>query len=754
VGKVDIAWFHRWPNVAVRFEQIKMESTWDEPLLDAKEVFILFNPLNLLGKDLSIETIEIRNATIHLAVDENKKTNYQVFKKGSDPSSESIRSIKILFSQVKLIYENRISRITQEYLLDEVRAKLGTVKDILDYEVSGKLTLNRFVTPDWATTAPHRLDLDLSGEWIGNENSKLSFAPSVISIDDENLNFRGDIDFNTSTNVDILITGENLGYRFLVDFLPKKYSHELSRYKGRGSINLDATISGTIGKNTYPAMKARFIAKKFSFEHPDFDVVASEVDVEGTLDIANLAESSSANLNITHFTGKMFDKPLSVTLDLKNFKNPDIQLKASSEVPLKWVLSTSNITTESQVEGTLNLQLDWVRKQSKNQINGIAKINEGSFTPADFLSIHHLNGKVLFKGNQFELQNVEGLFGHSRAVINGISRGWLDSLDSTDEPLTVMANIKSDFIDGNEIARLLTKTSVSRGVSVQPIRKKLDATLTVYTEKLEFLKFLGYGFNAEVTLSDHAIEFSNFSTSTIGGTAQGRGLLVKTDSGYNHITAHVTTKNIYLDSLFYIFNNFGQTFITNKFLKGRLFSEVEADMFFDNHWDLVRPTLSADAKLRIKEGQLNDFQPIMRLSKHINDKDDHLSRLKFGELVNYVHVAHDTVFIPEMSVRSNIRNIRIGGIHTLDQHIDYQLTVPARHKKLDKDELFGAVEQTSLGTPNLLFRIKGTAFDYKVKYDIGRAGKKFIERINLIKKLKKSKKNRKDTLGLGDDFFN
>ena len=192
--------------------------------------------------------------------------------------------------------------------------------------------------------------------------------------------------------------------------------------------------------------------------------------------------------------------------------------------------------------------------------------------------------------------------------------------------------------------------------------------------------------------------------------------------------------------------------MTNEYLKGQLTAESFASMYFTKDWQLRRNLLKAETRLKVVNGELNNFEPIMALSKFIDDRDDNLSNLKFSEIENYINVANDTIFIPEMTVMTNVRDIKVAGIHTLDQHIDYKLVVPVINENVDDDEAFGAVEKVQNASPNLHFRIHGTTKDYKVSYDLKRTVKKVINLLDL-KKTFQQREQAEDSVALDDEEF-
>jgi hypothetical protein len=121
-----------------------------------------------------------------------------------------------------------------------------------------------------------------------------------------------------------------------------------------------------------------------------------------------------------------------------------------------------------------------------------------------------------------------------------------------------------------------------------------------------------------------------------------------------------------------------------------------------------------DAGLIIKNGELNDFEPLQKLSTYIDAQD--LRRLRFADLKNHVLIKDREIHLPNMVVQSNVTTITVNGTHTFDQDINYRLKVPIKSAHKDKDEYFGALEDDGLST-NLFLKITGTTHDYRVVYD-------------------------------------
>ena len=200
--------------------------------------------------------------------------------------------------------------------------------------------------------------------------------------------------------------------------------------------------------------------------------------------------------------------------------------------------------------------------------------------------------------------------------------------------------------------------------------------------------------------------------------------------------------DIQLDSIFYVFNNFDQDFIQDRHLKGRTSADVSLEMTLNQNLKLFPETLIGDISATIKNGELNNFEPMKKLNKYLNDEG--LSKLRFSDLKNDIHIENKAVYIPQMEVRSNVTTIKISGTHSFSQQIDYHIIAPLRNNKnINSEEAKGALEEDGSGQTKLFLKITGTTDDYRVSYDTEAVKKKIATDLKKeVKELKEAFKNK------------
>jgi hypothetical protein len=194
------------------------------------------------------------------------------------------------------------------------------------------------------------------------------------------------------------------------------------------------------------------------------------------------------------------------------------------------------------------------------------------------------------------------------------------------------------------------------------------------------------------------------------------------------INSKGTLKRISIDSVFYISDNFDQTFITGKNIKGQFTGNLQLLFLMDKDFKIDPTSVIASIDANILNGQLINFEPMKKLSRFVDEKE--LEHIRFSELKNNIYIENQKISIPEMLIKSNISNISISGTHTFDQQMDYKIALPLKNLNKahrDKDDAFGAIEEDEKGNTILHLTIKGNADNYKVAYDAKRTSVKIKE---------------------------
>lgn len=123
--------------------------------------------------------------------------------------------------------------------------------------------------------------------------------------------------------------------------------------------------------------------------------------------------------------------------------------------------------------------------------------------------------------------------------------------------------------------------------------------------------------------------------------------------------------------------------------------------------------------LTIENGELNNFEPMLALSKYLKGAD--LRKITFSTLKNQIEIKNQTIYIPSMHIQSNAIDLTASGTHTFNNYIDYKLQLLLSDligkKVREQHTEFGNIEDDGLGKMKLFLSMKGPMSNPKITYD-------------------------------------
>ena len=277
-------------------------------------------------------------------------------------------------------------------------------------------------------------------------------------------------------------------------------------------------------------------------------------------------------------------------------------------------------------------------------------------------------------------------------------------------------------------------------------QKNVNLNFNCDIASLRYKRFHGQSIWGDLLVKNQMAVSRNLSLRTMGGNLNLSGIVDAKNNKAIDVVSTLRLKGIQLDSVFYVFENFRQSFIQDKHLKGRATADVNLEMTLNQHLRLFQETLIADIGISIAKGELNNFEPLKKLERYLGDEG--LDRLRFSELKNDIHIENKQIYLPQMEVGSNVTDIKISGTHTFDQRIDYRLITPLRRKRIIETAAEEAVEQDNQGNSRLFLKVTGTTDDYRILYDTEAVKKKIVsdlkEEVEELKDAFRSKGKKKE----------
>ncbi|MDQ3393522.1 MAG: hypothetical protein M3512_05350 [Bacteroidota bacterium] len=761
VAKIDLSLFEKFPHLSVSLKNVVVQEGVENsmlPLAEARNIYCSFSIFDLLRGEYTIKQIFLEDAEVFLKVDKTGLNNYTILESsGSTEGSIAFKLEKVQLKNVLVHYTDEKRDQQYSAYADDIAASLVIENDIYDIGLKGGLVTKKIQIE--GNRYFHDKSLYINTHLVYEDaKDKITIKPSKIKVKKSDFSISGYFSWNDVDKIDINVDGENTDIQTILSLLPEDIYNQFKIYSSKGEVYFNGNIKGEISRQASPAVMVSFGCKDASFSHPDFKKGISNVTLNGKYTNKKVEDLSSAILELNDVHGILEGRKFIGNLLVRDFNDYYVKGFVDAEIDIGSLIkfypiervkaATGQAKVKMSLEGRLN-DLKSSATTNKLVTAGEIILNDLNFRmTTSNLPFEQFNGSFIFNNNDLGISDFSGNIGNSKFLLNGFFKNIVAFLVFKDQPIGIEADLSSQFLDFNE----LLSGDISEGEEKEKgeyhysfeISPKLQLSFNCDIDKIDFRRFKGSGLKGYLKVNGQVAQTRNVTVQALGGkmkmdaVVDGRvkdKIKVKTASSFERID---------IDSLFYVFNNFNQSFLIDKNLKGQIFADLATSMVFDDKLRLNPGSIVSDLEISIKNGELNNFAPMQNLSRFIDEAS--LSRLRFSDLKNSIHIEKELIYLPPMEIRTNVSTLLLGGTHSFDQVIDYRLQVPLKtvfKKAKDTGDNFDAIDVEGPQGARLFLTIKGTTDDYKIGYDTEAVKQKIKKDIkNEGKELKEIFKNK------------
>ncbi|HEY8933908.1 MAG TPA: AsmA-like C-terminal region-containing protein [Cyclobacteriaceae bacterium] len=773
IGKMDVSIFQNFPLLSIVLNDVYVEDSHEGqyPLLTAESVSFQLNPIEVWKGNYTIKGLHISDSETNLKVNGKGVSNYTILKDekpSSDKSSLRFELSKVVLTNTKVRYADVVSNVELIFKSKDLIASIGSGKSAFDIEGEGEVTTEKISVDgnNFLGGKSFQIKSNLS---INTEDKVLSVKPSTLDLKGSGFNVIGEYNWKSKNKIDFKIDGKNTDIQTLLSLLPGQTSKTFEKYQSDGDIYFNAKIKGDVGEGRSPSLSVDFGFKNATIFHPDYKTKIEEASLEGSFATKALSDEREAVLVLKNMNGKLNGEPFTSNFIIQDFKDPDIICDFKGRVDAAAVQAFFPGDNLKNVQGSLlaDLSLEGKIELLKNKATAQRVSTRGTIEleninlnyGKDEIPLKNLKGSLQFNNNDLALSNVSAQLGNSDLLFNGFFKNVITFLLFEDQPIGIETDLKSNFLDVDELFAIgFGKSTDSKKPEYEfSISRNINLNFNCDVKSMRYKRFRAHDLKGDLLVKNEMAVSRSINLKTMGGDLTVSGIVDAKNRKAIDVVSTLKLKGIYVDSIFYVFENFDQDFIQDKHLKGQGDADVNLEMTLNQNLKLFSETLVADISAVIKNGELNNFEPMQKLKTYLDDEG--LSKLRFSDLKNDIHIEKKTIYIPQMLIRTNVTDIKVSGTHTFDQQIEYHIVSPLRSKKrLNLQEAQSAVEEES-GQTKLFLKIVGTTDHYRIVYDteavrkkIGTDIKKEVQELKDAFKNKGMKKKKEQELEK-DDYF-
>lgn len=731
-SRLDVSVLDQFPRLSVTLHNVVMQGslpTDTTRLLRARRLYCAFDALDLLRGHYRIRRLTLADGQLHLRRDADSRPNYLVLKPDTTTSSEQpfaleLRGIRL--ERVRATYADAARQQLFALQTPDLRATVRLAGPRVQVAVTGPAHVEtvRLGSDDYFRAKDVVLNVLLD---VDRAARLVSISPSTIAVGPATYSVSGTIDYTQAAQLNLQAAARQADLQAVLALLPPRLTQRLAGYQSQGQVYFEGTVRGEWSEQHNPAVEVRFGCRQASFFHPGYRQQVEDVSLAGQFSNGAGRTARTAVLTLRQLRGQLAGKPFSSSFRLENLEQPTLQLELRAELDVARALQFFPVATVRSGAGQASLHLalngplaTLRRRPTAQQARGELVLRGVRLQLRDFRQpFTGLSGTLELRGADVAVPGLQGRLGNSDFRARGTVRNATGWALGPGQPVRIEASIVSNLLDFNQLLYAYQPQAGKRGTGTTapnsglhvPARLVLD--LHTQARQVRYRRLRGRQLRGTLRLQKQVFSSPGLRLAAAGGQLSVRGTIDAHRPQLLKASTVASCQQVPLDSLFYVFEDFGQHFLTSRHLRGRLTASAESDTYFDGQLRPLPDRLEAQIKATIRQGELLNFEPLQKLSLVASRTT--LRHLRFAELRNDFYIQSRTVYIPEMEIRSNVRAaalLRITGTHTFDQQLDYHLRIPLLPGLLPR-------AAARADGPTLRLGIKGTESNFTVRYETG-----------------------------------
>lgn len=718
---IDLTIIKTFPDCALQFKNVLVLDALPEKkrdtLLSAGLFSLRFNAKDIWNKKYKIHTVSAENGLLRLRILKDGTSNYTFWKSSAeDTGSTDFDLDKISMSDFHLQYKNSAYRFLSDLQIRNLTFSGKFRATSYDLNCQGDFRVNELLQDHTPFLRKKNVNLDFS---LAVEDSLYSFTKADLRINDLFLKLNGSMVYTDDLqNARVMMNAKDLEIGSVLSLLPQQYSDIVHDYSSSGKLYLNCTFDYRSEKQY--ALDCAFGIDNGSITYKPGKTSAENVNLAGTLHYS----PDKSLLQLKKIKLRLKEDVIQGECQIDNFSAPKLTLAAAADLHLSNLQSFWPIDTLSVLEGQVQLN---------TKIQGlISDLTENTFGPkvnlvldakvkdlkAQFKSDAKMyavpNCIIAASEGEVRVTDLELRRGQSQLTLNGRIPGLFNYLTDPSAPLIIIGTLDAPVLCAEDFMSASSTTVSEESLIPEKVNFKLEATISEFS----FGKFHAEDISGDLEIRDQKLLANDIRLKTLEGATVLNGFI---DNSKHKlvVTLQAEVSQINIQELFRQMNNFGQTTLEDKNIRGLASASIDVSGIWSNALVADENALQARCQLLIERGQLVNFEPLKALSRFVEVKD--LNDIRFSALQSTISIKNSQIIIPATSIKNSALNIDLWGTHGFDNVVDYhfrllisELLNKKRTKALDE---FGAVEDDPDKKRMAYVRMTGPMDKLVIRYD-------------------------------------
>jgi len=750
VHSVNLNGLKTFPQLGLEMTNVRVDESmahYNDYLLQARKVTVVFNPLKLVSGTNEIDRIQLDGGAIRLYTNPKGKTNFELFKPDEDSEDEPINIDlkKVLLNKFRCVYVDQQEDQSFNFKAEALQLSGKFNEERFELKSQGEALFDHLALGgvDYIKGKYAKLDLVLD---VNQSINAYHISKGEIGLDQLKLDIQGDILLvENEPDLDLQISGQNIDIQSIISILPNNIGYDLRQLESKGDINVNGSILGKFQDDSWPKIDVDFQFNDAAIVWKEKELNAEKINLAGSLTNKTSDHSKALNLIIKLDELRFPKSSLKGGITVRDLFHPDITFNAQGLLLLEDFKGLLPEVESSQLQGKslLNVkgQIPYNLKTegldfSASSFDGDIEIKEASLVTDERKLIDQLMVKTRIKGNRLTKTEIVGGLWNNDVNFSGEIDNW-QGYAFRDQRLTITGELVSKSLDLDLGDTSTSGAEASSPQDVISIDYGFDAQVKIKADRFKWGMLKATNLDGDLRWAKDNMTFINVDFDAWGGHNRLDGELIETKERFLLNTSSISD-SIKLERLLDEFENFEQEEFTSDILQGVVTTTLNLNLEFDRYFNVIEDEVRGLADVAIVDGRLRNYQPMEALSSFV-ELDD-LRDIRFEELNNTIEIGNRQINIPTMAIKSNAMNLEIGGNHNFDNYMNYRMKIRvtellAKSSGWVKRKKERQLDENRDGGLSAYILMIGTPDDLKIRYDRKAVKQKIKEEVKKERKL-------------------
>lgn len=366
--------------------------------------------------------------------------------------------------------------------------------------------------------------------------------------------------------------------------------------------------------------------------------------------------------------------------------DPNFDGRAKGKFDLATVSQFTTLEPGMSVSGMLNADIAFKGNKSSIDKSQYDKINTSGT-----LNLSNLNYVSKDYPGGIKVSDAAFTFNPKNITLNTLKAEYLQShitatgsVDNAigyalkDEPIAGTLNVSADKVNLNDLmgTSATTAADTAAAASSPPfeVPKNVAFTLNANVDKLIYDKVEYDNLKGTVAIKDQTVSLKDVAMKALGGNLSLSGYYsTKANKKTPDISLSYDIKDLDAEKTFNAFNTVRLLMPIGKFISGKINSQLTLAGALGGDMTPIVKSLTGKGNLLLIEGVLKKFAPVEKLAQTLNINE--LNGFSLKDIKTYFEFANGKVLVKPFHVKVKDIDMEIGGMHGLDQSIDYAIAM-------------------------------------------------------------------------------